>query len=868
VKINKTSFKNEFVIIFLVIFFISIFFLKNFNLNILYDDLREEIFTIEPGFSRWHNIIEPSKDGISRYESLVINFGKTLWSKFFTLKEVNELEEMKIDISFENYQSILNDRKNAIENRILINPIQVPATITFQGNKFKAKIRLKGDFSDHWLAKKRLSLRVNLKGKSTIFGLNKFSIQKPRTRSYPHDAVFQKIASKNKILSTEHNYVNVVVNGENWGAMNLESFVSSEYLERNRKKDSIVVRFSDEDGWYYKMKTPDAIKTNYLLSDPLLFSKNYSPKKKFDLHKRKIYSYIIEQRINRNPNLFDVDSYTKLLILSNIWGDLHSLYENNLKHYFNPYTLKLEPISSDQFHPKKINPSDKDSFNNLFSVCQSGYAFLSKNTYESVINNKDFASNFDKNFYEVVKSFELIEDLYKDEQKFFPMDLKYKMDILNSNLDIPQLKANIKKIIFPEFKQINNKEEFSLMENTLISHIKPFHYSNGEIRIYNLLPASVEIIGVRLDKSKVIEVNSEIEAHNMSYQFHKIDTNLEGFLDNRIEIITKFEDEIRYHNTGISLVPNVDNPLISEQTHDYSFLQKNKDSWTIKKGSWLIDKPIFLKSNLIIQPGTKLSFSDKSYIAINGAIFARGTDKEKISFSANNNSWKGIFVFNAGEKSILDNLEISGTEIFEDGIVKLTGGVNFYRSDVDIVNSVFSHSFGEDMLNIVDSKFNISNVIFTNAYSDAFDSDFSHGKIINTRVEFVGGDGIDTSGSIVSIKDFSSKNVYDKSISVGEKSFLDLDSCNILKSGVGVASKDGSIVNIQNCNFSDNKLYDVMTYQKKNFYEPPVMTILNSSVNSFSKQDGTSMLVNNNDVQSTKIDIDDLYKNSFMNKKR
>ena len=32
-----------------------------------------------------------------------------------------------------------------------------------------------------------------------------------------------------------------------------------------------------------------------------------------------------------------------------LWGNLHNLLNNNTSYYFNPYTLKLEPIIRDQY---------------------------------------------------------------------------------------------------------------------------------------------------------------------------------------------------------------------------------------------------------------------------------------------------------------------------------------------------------------------------------------------------------------------------------------------------------------------------------------------------------------------------------------
>ena len=68
-----------------------------------------------------------------------------------------------------------------------------------------------------------------------------------------------------------------------------------------------------------------------------------------------------------------------------------------------------------------------------------------------------------------------------------------------------------------------------------------------------------------------------------------------------------------------------------------------------------------------------------------------------------------------------------------DSGIGLMGSLNFYQSDVEIIDTKFlNNSAGDDYLNIIRSNFIIRNSYFENAYSDALDIDFSKGQIINT----------------------------------------------------------------------------------------------------------------------------------------
>ena len=90
----------------------------------------------------------------------------------------------------------------------------------------------------------------------------------------------------------------------------------------------------------------------------------------------------------------------------------------------------------------------------------------------------------------------------------------------------------------------------------------------------------------------------------------------------------------------------------------------------------------------------------------------------------------------------------------------MTGAVTFYEADVSINNCKFlNNRGGDDYLNIIRSEFDINNTLFQDVIADAFDSDFSKGKISNSLFINCGNDAIDASGSFIDIK-----NVFMKAL--------------------------------------------------------------------------------------------------------
>jgi hypothetical protein len=854
------------ILLFLVLLIIAILFLpfKSYNQKNIFWDYYEKISTYDIGASSIHELFEGSIKNPRNFLKFIKKAPKALKNAVLGVERDEDLPILSIDIKFKNYKKLLEDRDSALLNGIGYNYRKVKAEITFNNKKINSKIRLKGHLSDHWRSKHRMSFRVELKGDNSILGFKEFSLHKPSARQHPYDQSFQDLQRDISNISPKHNYVKLYVNGEDWGVMNIEEHLTKELLEKQKFKESIIVEFGNEKHDIYK-RTVNEIYEDYKVSDPyinvnILDEKKYLNQNIF----RKYYSYISQESILKNSEIYDNDSFTKSLILSLIWNNTHSLFNQNSRYYFNPYNLKLIPITTDQSFFSEINEK-----------------IQLPAPYERVILTKSFEERFDKNLQIVNKSLFKLPKIINKWQKYFPLDPLIDTDIIfdNHKLINKDFKDVIKQEVSNNNLKVNQINEIQSLN--LLDHIHAKHFENGEIHIFNLTREDLLIKAIKSDSMNLqIENNLIIKgkAHS-NYVPHIIKTNLKGIFDNKIEITTKLvngkliQNHQRKHLLGYTiLVENLKNPLKGKTNLDkYDFFQKiDEENYFIKKGKWVVDQPITIKKNLTIQKGTELLFKEGAYLIINGKLSIQGTEKEKVILRALNKNWKGIYVYESIGKSIINHCTISDVTFLRDGILELTGGINFYKANVDILNTSFTNTSAEDFLNIVHSDFFISNTKFINASSDAFDSDFSEGKIENSFFNHISGDGVDFSGSKVSLIDNNFKNIRDKAISAGEKSNLKVKNIIVDSVGVGISSKDASIVSLENSKFSNYKLYALMTYQKKSFYGAPTLTGNNISFDNIDlsclRQINSNMIVNKITIESSNIDVDNLYQSEIMKK--
>lgn len=852
-------------IILLLLIFIN---LNGFQFNTFKYNIAQYLMTTDPGFSSRRNIVGNLKSIGDKNDlqyrlfvmaSFIKSIPKIAHYKLFGKK----FDRIDIDIKHLDYEKIMLDRKKALEQQLLVEPSDVNAKIRFNGDFYNASIRLKGDLIGHWSSQFRMSLRVRLKGGDTILGYSNFSIQKQVEREYPYDDIFQKLIRATGNLAPRHEYVHVFVNGVNWGIMDMEEHMSNIFLENQQRKESAILRFSDERHWLYKNQSTEP-HPYYRLSDPSLYIRLYMDKKYLkDIHYRKIISYVSNHQKKFNSLLYDVNSFTNGLILASAWGDLHTLRYNNTRYYFNPYTLKLELITTDQTRAY-------DNLENLLTIVGEEALF---DPFISISKTKEYATDLNSNIDIVRNALSSLEHHANKANLLFPVDKKINTDVIIDNMST--IIANKHKYLInsPNYN-VNRQFEFPSVQQSseFLDHVYVRHFIDGRLELYNLIPDDVVVSDILYNGDSFLDKALTVPSYLDNSSPTLVNTNLIGVKDFSIDVVSKYKGHKRISKNGISLLSGViRNPLLyATKENSKGLIKTDLKKFEFKKGEWLIEKPIVIEGDLHIPAGTKLKFSKNSYLIIKGSLIAIGSEDLPIIFEPIYESWKGLYVLEADNQSFLDYVSFYNTRALEDDILKLTGGITFYKADVIIKNTTINGAIAEDAINIVESTYEMQSVLIDDSFSDGLDSDFSNGKIKESIFSNIGGDATDFSGSIVDIINIEVSNVKDKAASVGEKSNVSISNSKFYDVGVGVVSKDGSRVVVSNTKIYDYKLYAAMSYMKKNYYSKPQLHLLDCEIDNESRayirQSGTMMTVNDYQIQEFNLNVDALYNTDIMRK--
>ena len=897
---------NFFKLTFFLLFSGFSFILFNFlivNKNVLISSFYEELMVFDLGFSSLGNLVDEDgigSENISKYKKLNALINHLIKYPFTKKQKSNALVPLiEISIPYQNLNIIYKDRLKGIEKGFLKNAKWTKGLVKFENKEVSARIRLKGLLSSHWEADKRFSLRIKLnKNKSTkekdfILGMKSFSLHKLRSRQYPYENIFHEILPQIGLNAVTHKIVKLKVNGINWGYMDMQEHFSNTMLEKNKLKDSLVISFNDEVYWseYSKVTEFPLKKKDYWLSNPRLFI-DLSGKSLNKLSPQEIlyFSYITNSLIDDNYQeiLFSDSHLNTAIEFSRIWGNYHALSSGNAKFYFNPFTLKLEPLMSDQ-GPFKYISKNQETLENSYS------GFLNSEKIKNIENNKN--NLLRTQIIELIKE----KTPYKMSNELFPYDLPVNTKV--PELNYSYIKNNYKNKIISNINTDFYKKDIVCKNNryeleTNFDAIKAY-YDNNNIYIHNLLCGDVKIkkvkicntildLNISLDKDKLTldepyiinqktffkNLNKHSKSANNSYFFNNLN-------DCKNNYVKYFFNKRRYtaNLQNIKKINKFNNPLLKENIGNYIERLSN-DNFLIRKGIYEIKQPIVLYGNLKIEEGTNLKFSEKSYLIVRGNISINGKMDQPVTMTSldNNKTWKGLYIYNENiyktGNSYIENLNIKNISELDDGILNLTGGINFYNLNLDIKNLNISNSKAEDALNIVKSELEINELNIKDTKSDAFDCDFCNGSINNLIFKNIGGDGLDLSGSLLKAKIIKADNINDKVVSVGEKTNIKLDLKNVTESFVAVAVKDSSNaeIKIENINTFGPK---VMSYIKKPFYEGETkvkikyklkISDIDNFNNDFLSSKKTTMVVNDKKVINTIIDVKNLYEKGPMKK--
>ncbi len=817
------------------------------------------------------------------------------------LYQANGLANVFLDIPFDSMMALESKRQEALATGVLYASDDdfVPATLRYNnGQTLDVKLRLKGDWVDH-LETDKWSLRVHItENDGAVLGMRRFSLQAPHTRGYVNEWGYIQTLLLEGILTPRYHFVNVIINGEHKGIYALEEGFHTDLLESQGRREGIIFRL-DEDllwrDWSHVQQNDYGIGNFWVVDTPLM--NEISPYRErhiaasetlsAELVAAKELLYSFYRGLLPADQVLDEELWGRYFALTDLWGGGHGTTWFNNRLYYNPETGLLEPVAFDGFvfhrsfaKPKMAFPFAEDPFFNNLGV-QKVYV----KTLDRILR-PEYLEMLQSEFgAEVQQYYDLLVEEYQ-EREYRPHDpsepalelpwenLAFRAQLLRQNLNPPRpvrgnfrlesreglpflrldvvnlmvLPVRIVAVVVDE-TVLPFEEGWCFDERCLSDTLKD---DQGEFLLRGnnssgvptpfLLPAAST--GVTEDRQEPLLLRVSIYGGSRTFDvpIHP------GYAPQGIRTGLKPES------------------TLEEALGQHKFLQViGEQQLAIMPGDWLVSGDLVIPQgyDLVIPGNTTLRFEERAVFLAQGRVDIPGTEEAPVLLTAQTNSWGGMVVLNASQTSRWQSVKVEKMAgIARNGWI-LTGGITFYESSVEIAQSWIGNNTTEDALNVVRASFRLDAVEFANTSSDAVDGDFTTGVVTRCSFHDIGGDGLDVSGSQVTVKEAYFVNIGDKAISVGEESQVTIESITIRQVRMGIVSKDLSAVTVVRATIDSARVAGLAAYNKKPQYGPASIEAQKVKFTNVETptlcQTGSQITLNGELVPGQEVDVDALY---------
>jgi len=753
------------------------------------------------------------------------------------------VDTIKVNIANEDFQSLSKMRMDALNGRRKFK--YVDGNIVKNNDTVKLAIKLKGDRPIHYKKQKGWSFR--LKSNNTLYkNLNAFSLHHPGCRNYIYEEIYHKLLKSQQIHFLHYDFVQLNINGNNWGVYALEEFFSQKFFINNSLIPSAVFRFSEDYGTAY---------SSYPLFKPFKGSYTNNPKSSKQIsHAISLMNKFRSQKLLVSE-VFDEEKMAKIFALQDVFGFHHGGMSKSMRFYFNPKSKKLEPIGYDGHF-------GCDAGNSYLSIefPFSNDSWFSKDDNEwfsLFFNSKTIDTTFMKLYVNALEKF--------SDSTFIRNFLEKNQKKLDASLAIIHRNYTPKKdhigyfgpekfeydSCFWKRKALNAYKKINPVQ-AIHSYVEDVNNEKIIINISNIQYFPVQIIGLIInDIDTLILKNKKLLTFSKKYNFDTVifDFN-KGSSPNSING-KKFK--LIYSLLGST-------KILYSKIPKFNFLSKDSNPTTsnllikdsinkivkFKSKNVLIDSKIIIPRGYIflIEKGTIINIKNSGSILSYSTPFFIGTEDQPILFHASDNSSLTLSFLDCQKKGILNYVffkNFNFTESSQNGLI------NFFKSDVKINHCSFVDIKSNHVLSFFQSKISIRNSGFYNSGNGAIKSRFSEAylrkcEFINTKEN-----ALNLSNSNFRIEDLIIKNSKNISIYASKNSKLIAEKIYINNSKVGLLCSDNTESKINNLSLLNCKI-GLLAYQSDSDYDKSMIdanfvTFKNVS-KKFIREFGSSLLCN------------------------
>jgi hypothetical protein len=737
-------------------------------------------------------------------------------------------EQIMIDIKHKDYEQLAAWRQQALERGQITSDLKesVPATIRYRDKQLKAKVRLKGEWTDH-LAFNKWSFRINVSGEDTLFGMKSFSIQHPRTRSYIYEWIYHTALRREDIPAQRYQFIAVTVNGRHQGVFALEENFTKQLIESNQRREGVILRFNGDFRYQPFSHEPGVTQTT---ADTGIAAQESSNIQLYDeekiaedpnLHKQFLVAHNLLQafRAGRLPThkVFDADKLAMYFAVSELTGGTFAAYDwSDMRLLYNPVTSLLEPIGVEG------NVNYEGTAKPICTDCFTPEDSFHRRLFDDEVFFRKYVAALEK-----VSDPAYVDALLAD----IGPELDQQMRIIHSEWPYWNYSPDTLYRNSASLRGYLNPHK-GLHAYLIRGKGQRCELDLGAIQAMPIEVLSVSAGDVVLLPGSPLVLPGKVTGETVAYRSAVFATYSGASLSEEWQKTLKVQYRLLGTNTDrvaeVFPYPRLDETLLladilrcDPNPEQFPFVQMDEQARTITfvAGQHRVDRNLILPAGytVVAGPGVEIDLAVGAKVITYSPLRFAGTEEQPVVIQSLDGTGQGLTVLKAGAKSLLNYVTFRGLTNPDENGWTLTGAVTFYASPVELRHCEFLDNHSEDSLNIIRSEFLIDQSLFQNATSDAFDGDFVTGTVSRSSFVKIKGDCIDVSGSRVKLADIYVRECNDKGVSLGEASAGTGERIVVEKSRIGIAAKDLSEGVFTDVQITDTEM-GLAVFQKKPEY--------------------------------------------------
>ena len=313
-------------------------------------------------------------------------FWTNLDSRFsFNSPNIGELPTLVVDMPFENYDQLLDQRAEALESAVFIAEDSdfLNGDIRFGEATIPVQLRLKQGVAKHLGEDDKWNFELHTRRDEQLLDMSHFFLIDPADHDWVNEWAFMAALLREGIIAPHYQFVRLIFNGDDRGIYALQEGFGFELIHAQSSQEGVIVGFDMTKLWESigHMGGEAAAQANPISNLTADSFELFGIDTLYAVDQEDEQNAAIELLSSLQDGslpareIFDIERMGMFLALADLWGAADGTQLTNLRFFYNPRSERLEPIGFNG-SPKLNDDAQRISVTAMYGDAQIQAAYV------------------------------------------------------------------------------------------------------------------------------------------------------------------------------------------------------------------------------------------------------------------------------------------------------------------------------------------------------------------------------------------------------------------------------------------------------------------------------------------------------------